>query len=547
MKRFPLVVVLLCIFCFYQKRANAQFTPDQIFMVGGHNSALMKDAYVFTPKSLTWTQCAAPGAPWAGAAYPTSVYFQNKIWMMGGGSVGSSWAPQNEIWNFDSQRWTFVGNAPWVSREHSVALVFQNKIWIMGGTSDGTRNGGLHDVWSFDGVTWQRHSDALWLPRLGFKGVVYQNKIWIMGGKSSTQVHNDVWSFDGTTWTQNANAPWTGRHEFGAAVLNNQIFIMGGEQIVNNVPSHLNEVWSFNGTSWTRRPDAPWTQREEMGAAVSDGKIWLMGGINISANFTLTFFKDIWSFDGATWKRYADAPWMQRDGMALVTIPSIPIDISMTKSVGYEIKSANPTYTIGIANLGPNPAHNVVAKDLLPYGVSYLQHSFSSSSGLAVSASYNSQTGDINIPQINSGETITLKITVQTTVPSLTITNTASYVRAQESDTNASNNSASATFTSPAGDPVNAPPVITTDLNNPIVHLGQSVGLQISNTGTPPFTYEWRHNGYIITPNSNIMGLSGPWMVILRASYSDAGDYQVTVKNAYGSATSRVGYLTVLQ
>lgn len=85
----------------------------------------------------------------------------------------------------------------------------------------------------------------------------------------------------------------------------------------------------------------------------------------------------------------------------------------------------------------------------------------------------------------------------------------------------------------------NQAPAITDQPDNLTVNAGQSATFQVSATGTPPLSYQWRKG------STNIPGATSSTYSIPSTQVSDAGNYQVVVSNAAGSATSQVATLTV--
>ncbi len=104
------------------------------------------------------------------------------------------------------------------------------------------------------------------------------------------------------------------------------------------------------------------------------------------------------------------------------------IDLSLTKTVDDDTPNANQdvTFTILVANAGPDQATGVVVEDLLPAGISFV--SFTASQGAYVSG-----TGLWTVGTIDSGEDAMLEIvgTVQTIGAK---TNTAEVVAADQAD-----------------------------------------------------------------------------------------------------------------
>lgn len=84
-------------------------------------------------------------------------------------------------------------------------------------------------------------------------------------------------------------------------------------------------------------------------------------------------------------------------------------------------------------------------------------------------------------------------------------------------------------------------PVIVQQPTNQTVLLGQSVLLSVVVAGAEPFSYQWRKEGEPI-PNATSASY-----LIASVSLADAGRYDVVVSNPYGSVTSAVAVLTVVE
>ena len=218
---------------------------------------------------------------WSARESHTSVVFNSKIWVMGGGGSG----PErfNDVWSSpDGETWTestppgsarkiTSGNNKnwWAARYYHTSVVFDpdgkgERIWVMGGEGDDRYN----DVWSStDGSSWTESTPPSnaskktagagknwWGARRSHTSVVFPpdgagKKIWVMGGYAG-DYSNDVWSSpDGKTWTQvDAAADWTARDRHTSVVFNGKIWVMGGK---DDAANKLNDVWSSdNGQTW---------------------------------------------------------------------------------------------------------------------------------------------------------------------------------------------------------------------------------------------------------------------------------------------------------
>jgi hypothetical protein len=83
------------------------------------------------------------------------------------------------------------------------------------------------------------------------------------------------------------------------------------------------------------------------------------------------------------------------------------------------------------------------------------------------------------------------------------------------------------------------PPVIVTSPTNRTVVAGSPATLAVVANGAQPLSYQWRFNG------TNLAAATGTSLTISNAQLANAGNYQVVVTNAVGSATSSVATLTV--
>lgn len=95
------------------------------------------------------------------------------------------------------------------------------------------------------------------------------------------------------------------------------------------------------------------------------------------------------------------------------------------------------------------------------------------------------------------------------------------------------------TPSNPAVVVVNAPPVITQPPVGATVLAGEPVQFSVVATGTEPLSYQWSRNLEVL-PGETASTLS-----IGAATSAVAGDYTVTVSNAFGSATSQPAVLVV--
>jgi len=77
---------------------------------------------------------------------------------------------------------------------------------------------------------------------------------------------------------------------------------------------------------------------------------------------------------------------------------------------------------------------------------------------------------------------------------------------------------------------VRTPPVLESQPTSITTDIGSNVTLCVTASGTPPFYYQWRHNG------ANIAGATDSCYTIPAVELTDAGAYSVVIRNDVGTA-----------
>ena len=186
---------------------------------------------------VNWDQVTDKAA-WSARSAASAVVFDGRIWIMGGMGAPEGTAHLNDVWySSDGLDWEQATDyASWVSRAMHTSVVFDDRIWVLGGGIYDERyfkNSAIdhRDVWySTDGSRWyETTGNAQWPPRRFHRSVVYDGKMWVLGGAHFGN-RNDVWhSANGVTWDQlQVGEQWSVRHEPGCLVYDNKMWIMGG-------------------------------------------------------------------------------------------------------------------------------------------------------------------------------------------------------------------------------------------------------------------------------------------------------------------------------
>jgi uncharacterized repeat protein (TIGR01451 family) len=205
---------------------------------------------------------------------------------------------------------------------------------------------------------------------------------------------------------------------------------------------------------------------------------------------------------------------------------SADLAASQTASPDPAFLGRDTTYTIGVTNLGPEPAYNVVLTDLLSTNVAFT----SASPGCVYTNG--SVTCALGTIPINGGTN--LQITVNPSSVG-SISNFIS-IASVTPDPNSTNNSA-AILTSVSG---NSPPVVTLQPVDVHVTAGGTAQFQSAAQGAPTLSYQWFFNG------TNIIGATSNSLNLTNVQPQHAGGYSVVITNSFGSVTSVVAQLTVV-
>jgi hypothetical protein len=187
--------------------------------------------------------------PWGERMTHMSCVYDNKMWIMGGQKI-VGWSNvvdtvYNDVWSStDGINWTKVtANAGWAPRAQIQGqVVFDNKMWIMGG---GTYNGirkFYNDVWNTtDGINWtQVTANAPWPARQYNEITVYDSAMWVIDGYDNNSGNrNDVWySYDGAKWFHLKGTPWPVRHASSVFTHDESLWLVAGNL--------WNDVWRLD-------------------------------------------------------------------------------------------------------------------------------------------------------------------------------------------------------------------------------------------------------------------------------------------------------------
>jgi uncharacterized repeat protein (TIGR01451 family) len=204
---------------------------------------------------------------------------------------------------------------------------------------------------------------------------------------------------------------------------------------------------------------------------------WPVGTLASDASATLTLRVRVTTSGTVTNTATVDSNVPDPDpnnNRATVTLPPQVADLSISKVVTPAATpiGTNATYTITLANGGPNAATNVVVDELLPTGLRFV-------SATASAGTYDPATGAWRVPSLALGAHATLAITATVLTPGA-VTNQAQTISLDQIDPNPANNSDAATVTGEAADLS-----VTKTVSDPTPNLGGTVifTIQVANGG----------------------------------------------------------------
>jgi hypothetical protein len=298
----------------------------KIFLSGGTDNAPYPNDFsvnnvIKTTDGINYTQVTA-SAGWANRSNHGMLYFDGKIWVFGGrnrlldgnNGIAANNIYYNDVWSsIDGINWTLeTAHASWSERVIAGTVVYNNKMWIIGGGSFDAaayNAGGLgyvdnRDVWSsVNGVNWTLETNNLPFDTRYFTqtATVFNNQMWVLlpnGIWNST--NGDNWNLVRSSLPQIPNGiVGLARHTYNVLAFNGKLWILGGSSEVGYYI--YDSVWSSpDGVNWTNDLNWPisnpllWEGKSAHSSVVFNNRMWMFGG-NSQSNSAWT------SSDGINW------------------------------------------------------------------------------------------------------------------------------------------------------------------------------------------------------------------------------------------------------
>jgi hypothetical protein len=185
----------------------------EIYIIGGETynasgSTFYNDVWK-SVDGIKWTKDKM-SAPWSARSVGGATIFQNKIFIIGGGSYVLNadgtydFTVYKDIWSYDGENWKQeLSETPWNGAGVSGVFVQSGKLFVI--TDDGLHSNII--VWnSDDGKVWNKVTDATNFPNYNFNAFSYAGKMWLAGGTKDEEFYDGLWSStDGITWQESQN------------------------------------------------------------------------------------------------------------------------------------------------------------------------------------------------------------------------------------------------------------------------------------------------------------------------------------------------------
>lgn len=231
-----------------------------------------------------WLEVGTNAFPFAVAA-PVLLVFDDKLWVIGGYSVGES-APDDvrveTYWTIDGLTWTRGNDLPFRITQ-AAGAVFDGKMWVIGGLRGPTTP--PYDLvnsrkvfWSNGGPWTEAGVDALPEAVVDGAAFILSDTLWLVGGfNGGGFVEAAFQSLDGAAWSEAGAFPFT-RTAPTVAVVGSRVLLIGGDD-ENGAVITAKVYASLDVSTWTELVNTPLPQAVALGAAVvRDETLLLVGG-----------------------------------------------------------------------------------------------------------------------------------------------------------------------------------------------------------------------------------------------------------------------------
>jgi uncharacterized repeat protein (TIGR01451 family) len=379
------------------------------FCSGGSGLSTEDSAEIFDPAG-SWTPVASMHVARAGHA---ATLLNDGTVLVAGGAQASAVVASAEIFDPAHGTWTPVEDMTSARSGHTATLLPDGRVLVAGG-----RNGGVLDSAEiYDPATraWKA-TGTMKAPRVGQTATLLAGgRVLVAGDPAAAEIYDVA----AGTWSTTGAMSTVRQGHIAALLPGNRVLVAGGWTPAADQATSSAEVYSLDTGKWARITPMNSSRQSHVAATIGTGKILVATG--------------------------RDSGGQALASAEVFTNPEFA-DLSVRKSADHDaVRAGEPvTYTVEVANSGPQGATDVVVIDDLPATVRYV-----SSSSTAGTCSFGGRTVTCEVGTVDAGTGVTVTIVVEPT-ESGDLSNTA-IASANEFDPDPSNDSATArTYVGPA-------------------------------------------------------------------------------------------------
>lgn len=337
---------------------------------GTYNSTT--GAEVWEYNASTWSQVNTDGFGDVNCESASTMFEFNNLLYVGVNNTTTG----VEVWAYDTSSWTQANTDGFYNAATSYIYDFEEYNGSLYAALRNTNNGAY--VFRYGtGTNWGNVTHAI--HAFGDANNTYTKSLKTYNGNlyaatSNTTTGTEVWRYNGSSWTQ-VNTDGFGDAGNGYAELE----VFGNDLYAATWSLTGVEVWKYDGSIWTQVNTDGFGNSSYINPT---NLVEFNGNLYVGTNPA-----NLFEYDGSGWTSVTAPPlangtpsvyevWNGKlytgSGAGYVEVSNAEADLIMDISADYEeVNSFNITYTITIANNGPDSASNIVFTATIPDGTTY--------------------------------------------------------------------------------------------------------------------------------------------------------------------------------
>ena len=509
-----------------------------VLAAAGFNGRYLATAELYNPVGETWTMTGPLNIGRFG--HRATLLANGNVLITGGYSESPGASSRSEIFDLATGIWTFTGGLTNAMAAHTSTLLPNGKVLVAGGLTTTNGNIYLSNSELYDPATgaWTA-SGALRTARQGHTATLLSSgKVLVAGGRAQTGVTNSVELYDPLTgnWTLTGTLS-TGRASHTATLLPGGKVLIAGGYAETGVTNSAELYDPVTGT-WTLVGGLSAARQAHAATLLPNGKVLISGG-HVDAGNVLSS-AELYDPATRTWSTTGElANTRTSHGAAL--LPNGKVLVAGGNNADF--LSTSELYETGLGFSASWQPQIAALTSPLNYGSS-LVLTGSQFRGISEGSGGTSQDSPADYPvvqlrSVENAQTVFLPA-MNWSTNSFTSEPVSGFPGGYALATVFVNGIPSTSSILRVGIP--AGPSITTPPADQVAecHAGRITAFTVSASGTPPLSYQWRLAGTALPAATNST------LSLTNVSNAQAGGYTVVVTNSFGSVTSVLARLTVV-